>query len=224
MLIAHWFSRNQYCLLGLSQSLCVNIKLLLSITGFSLLIVESLLIIINLMLTPQHYMGVVSYYYLIVPGILAYIFILLAYSGFKGYGILVVSMILLIISDLLTVSFFPPRSAFLFNLSFYLSTGADIVYVAGWLLFLIFCVISGALKYFLPSGILFFIRAALVIFVTALTTVLIFKGEGVLYYIYQEVYAERIITIIASALMIIGTIRYMKTETDRNKSKQGLNF
>ena|GEM_PF-3798457 len=196
----------------------MNFKLLLSITGFSLLILESLLIILNLLLTPPDSIGVISYYYLIVPGLLAYIFILLAYSGFKGYGILVVSMILLIISDLLTISFFPPRNAILFNLSFYLSTGSDIVYVAGWLLFLIFCLISGALRYFLPSGILFAIRAALVIFVTALTTVLIFRGEGVLYYIYQEVYAERIITIVASALMIIGTIRYMKNQTGKSKT------
>ena len=86
----------------------MKLKLLLSITGFSLLILESLLIILNLLLSPHDSIDVISYYYLIAPGILAYIFIMLAYSGFKGYGILVVSMILLIISDLLTISFFTP--------------------------------------------------------------------------------------------------------------------
>ena len=191
----------------------MNLKLLLSITGFSLLILESFLIIFNLLLTPPGSSGVISYYYLITPGMLAYILILFAYSGFKGYGILVVSMILLIISDLLTFSFFTPDNRLLFNLSFYLSTASDFVYVAGWLLFLIFCIVSGALRYFLPSGILFFIRAALVIAVTALTTILIFRGDSILYYIYQEVYAERIITIIASILMIIGTVRYMSVQS-----------
>lgn len=191
----------------------MKLKLLLSITGFSLLILESLLIILNLLLSPHDSIDVISYYYLIAPGILAYIFIMLAYSGFKGYGILVVSMILLIISDLLTISFFTPGSRLLFNLTFYLGTASDFVYVAGWLLFLVFCVVSGALRYFLPSGILFFIRAALVIAVTAIATFLIFRGDSILYYIYQEVYAERIITIIASILMIIGTVRYNSVQS-----------